>query len=150
MITDNIQSFTTHLSLFLSRSSALPWNEHLCCERQLWRLLLRRSWRSWWRRTCTRWRWTAPICWSTSTEWVGWRTWPWCGWTGTWRCTARRPAWFELWAVEPAAEAPCPGWSSSSSLDGVFEARKQKQNNKKKKKVIYHRADGRWIQVCTQ
>lgn len=46
---------------------------------------------------------------------------------------------------------PGPSLSSSGSLDGVFEARKQKQNNKKKKKkVIYHRADGRWIQVCTQ
>lgn len=51
------------------------------------------SWRSWWRRIASKWRWMEFTCWSTNTVWVGWRRSHLSVWWATSSSTVQDPAW---------------------------------------------------------
>lgn len=116
-----------------------------------------RSWRSSWRRTCSRWRWTAPTCWSTSTEWAGWRKWPWCEWPETSSCTVQARAWSESQSYPTtcclgALGQTLPLYLTSSQVPwwSFWGTESSKVQSLPTWNFIYDRTDGRLTQVCPQ
>ena len=117
------------------------------------------SWRSWWRRTASKWRWTALTCWSTSTESGDWRRWLWCAWSETSSSTVQPRAWSESQRQPRAVQETCVKlyhWisASNSPSNDLMHLLGFKRHNRQRSAIFAHQAlhhvfQNRGTQVCT-